>query len=58
MVPLPEPTPRSSWPDDEHEVCPPPCGGLMVFDAATGRLRCDECGMQADDAAAKQAVTW
>jgi hypothetical protein len=55
---LPEPTPRSSWPDDEHALCPPPCGGLMVFNAATGDLRCDECGLRAVDAATTQEVHW
>jgi thymidylate synthase len=51
-------SPPSSWPDDEHALCPPPCHGLMVFDAARGELRCDECGLRAEDAAARQKVAW
>lgn len=58
MSPLPEPTVRSSWPDDEHAMCPPPCAGLMVFDAVSGELVCQQCGLRAGDAAVKQQVSW
>ncbi|MBB3099058.1 tRNA(Ile2) C34 agmatinyltransferase TiaS [Actinoplanes campanulatus] len=57
MAPLPEPTPRSSWPDDEHATCPPPCGGLMSV-TSSGELRCDECGLRAADASVRQEVQW
>ncbi|WP_045740977.1 hypothetical protein [Actinoplanes rectilineatus] len=52
MDAVPELTFRSGWPDDEHAFCP--CGSPvpMSFNAATGRLECDDCLTAAVDAAA------
>lgn len=40
--------PVSEHPDDEHAICPPPCGGLMSFDATSGHLICDDCNQRTD----------
>jgi hypothetical protein len=41
MPTVPELVFQSAMPDDDHAFCD--CGSLMSFNAATGRLECDDC---------------
>jgi hypothetical protein len=50
---LPNYTPPSTWPDDEHAFCP--CGLVMSRDN-TGTLVCEGCRVVAEDAASEQQV--